>query len=68
MAKRTGFFLHAQTNKLHFPRIITPGFWFWFPAGVWDVRLRSWKSSSPAALNLYTLQLAIKLTAGAGAI
>ena len=42
--------------------------WILVPASVSDVKLRPWKSPSPAVLNLCTLLLAIKLTAGAGVI
>ena len=59
--KTTSFNFKHKTNKLHFPRISTLDF-----GSSWsDVKLRPWKSSSPAALNLSTLLLAIKLTAGA---
>ena len=61
--KTKQFSFKHKTNKLHFPRISTLD-----SGSSWSdvkLQLRPWKSPSPAALNLSTLLLAIKLTAGA---
>ena len=59
--KTKPFGFKHKTNKLHFPRISTLD----SGSSLSDVKLRPWKSSSPAALNLSTLLLSVKLTAGA---